>query len=48
MCIAKSGQGKENVPTTVIESVLDSIWPCRFDGWRWYTSSGAVYSLLAT
>ena len=45
MCIAKSGQGKENTKT-VIESVLDSSGHIDLMAGDGYTSSGAVYSLL--
>ena len=45
MCIAKSGQGKENTKT-VIESVLDSSGHVDLMAGDGYTSSGAVYSLL--
>ena len=45
MCIAKSGQGKENVKTT-IESILDASGHADIMAGDGYTSSGAVYSLL--
>ena len=45
MCIAKSGQGKENTKT-VIESVLDNSGHIDLMAGDGYTSSGAVYSLL--
>jgi len=45
MCIAKSGQGKENTKT-VIESVLDNSGHMDLMAGDGYTSSGAVYSLL--
>ena len=45
MCIAKSGQGKENTKT-VIESVLDNSGHVDLMAGDGYTSSGAVYSLL--
>ena len=45
MCIAKSGQGKENVKTT-IESILDASGHSDIMAGDGYTSSGAVYSLL--
>jgi hypothetical protein len=45
MCIAKSGQGKENVKTT-IESILDNSGFADLMAGDGYTSSGAVYSLL--
>lgn len=45
MCIAKSGQGKENVKTT-IESILDCSGHADIMAGDGYTSSGAVYSLL--
>ena len=45
MCIAKSGQGKENTKT-VIESILDSSGNVDLMAGDGYTSSGAVYSLL--
>ena len=45
MCIAKSGQGKENVKT-VMESVLDGAGYADIMAGDGYTSSGAVYSLL--
>ena len=45
MCIAKSGQGKENTKT-VIESILDASGHSDLMAGDGYTSSGAVYSLL--
>ena len=45
MCIAKSGQGKENVKT-VIENILDGAGFADMMAGDGYTSSGAVYSLL--
>jgi len=45
MCIAKSGQGKENVKT-VMEAVLDGAGHAEIMAGDGYTSSGAVYSLL--
>ena len=45
MCIAKSGQGKENTKT-VVESVLDNAGHMDLMAGDGYTSSGAVYSLL--
>ena len=45
MCIAKSGQGKENIKT-VMESVLDGAGYADIMAGDGYTSSGAVYSLL--
>ena len=45
MCIAKSGQGKENTKT-VIESILDASGHVDLMAGDGYTSSGAVYSLL--
>tara|TARA_R110000796_G_scaffold47959_2_gene114932 strand:+ start:2049 stop:4169 length:2121 start_codon:yes stop_codon:yes gene_type:complete len=45
MCIAKSGQGKENVKT-VMEAVLDGAGHGEILAGDGYTSSGAVYSLL--
>ena len=45
MCIAKSGQGKENVKT-VMEAVLDGSGHGEIMAGDGYTSSGAVYSLL--
>jgi len=45
MCIAKSGQGKENVKT-VVESILDRADHSDLMAGDGYTSSGAIYSLL--
>jgi len=45
MCIAKSGQGKENVKT-VVESILDKADHSDLMAGDGYTSSGAIYSLL--
>lgn len=45
MCIAKSGQGKENVKT-VVESILDKADHSELMAGDGYTSSGAIYSLL--
>lgn len=45
MCIAKSGQGKENVKT-VIEAILDKAEQIDLLAGDGYTSSGAIYSLL--
>mgnify|MGYP003632221856 FL=1 len=45
MCIAKSGQGKENVKT-VIENILDGAGFADMMAGDGYTSGGAVYSLL--
>jgi len=45
MCIAKSGQGKENVKT-VIETILEGAGFEDLMAGDGYTSSGAVYSLL--
>ena len=45
MCIAKSGQGKENVKT-VIEAILDEAEQIDLLAGDGYTSSGAIYSLL--
>jgi len=45
MCIAKSGQGKENIKT-VMEAVLDGAGHVEIMAGDGYTSSGAVYSLL--
>ena len=45
MCIAKSGQGKENVKT-VIETILDHAEYSDLMAGDGYTSSGAIYSLL--
>ena len=45
MCIAKSGQGKENIKT-VMEAVLDGAGHAEIMAGDGYTSSGAVYSLL--
>ena len=45
MCIAKSGQGKENIKT-VMEAVLDGAGYADIMAGDGYTSSGAVYSLL--
>ena len=45
MCIAKSGQGKENVKT-VVETILDHAEYSDLMAGDGYTSSGAIYSLL--
>ena len=45
MCIAKSGQGKENVKT-VVETILDHAEHSDLMAGDGYTSSGAIYSLL--
>jgi len=45
MCIAKSGQGKENVKT-VIEAILEQSEYLDLMAGDGYTSSGAIYSLL--
>ena len=45
MCIAKSGQGKENVKT-VIEAILEQADYLDLMAGDGYTSSGAIYSLL--
>ena len=45
MCIAKSGQGKENVKT-VIEAILDQAGHSDLMAGDGYTSSGAIYSIL--
>jgi len=45
MCIAKSGQGKENVKT-VVETILDHADHSDLMAGDGYTSSGAIYSLL--
>ena len=45
MCIAKSGQGKENVKT-VVETILDRAEHSDLMAGDGYTSSGAIYSLL--
>jgi len=45
MCIAKSGQGKENVKT-VVETILDHAEYSGLMAGDGYTSSGAIYSLL--